>query len=308
MTQWPVISSDFSAYRENPELCAVEIPVGTCSADTIVVFGQDGYLFVHTGANNINGQYLMPQDEAQALAAQWAETLDRRRETSKAAGVQFLQMIVPEKSSLLPQKTPFPAAAGTPLMQALSASQASHPDYIDVRVLFDADEALIAFPKANGHMSAFGSVKAFQAALARLGLEPPTITFGPPQIKRSDLSNHFGGLQFYNRVAFPNSPEIETYSAGLQEILVIEDAGHRGQRRGWSNPSAPIKKRVLAFGNSFFERGGSPECLSWWFARWFEEFQFIWSPDLDPAEIEAYKPDIVICQTIERFLPQVQGR
>jgi hypothetical protein len=45
--------------------------------------------------------------------------------------------------------------------------------------------------------------------------------------------------------------------------------------------------------------------MSFWFARWFEKYHFIWSPAIDWAYVEAQGADIVIGQTIERFLDQV---
>ena len=48
--------------------------------------------------------------------------------------------------------------------------------------------------------------------------------------------------------------------------------------------------------------------LSYWLAGWFEEFHFVFSPDLDQDYVDRINPDVVICQTIERFLLHVQGR
>jgi hypothetical protein len=78
--------------------------------------------------------------------------------------------------------------------------------------------------------------------------------------------------------------------------------GRIGIRRSWRCPAAPIQMKVLVFGNSFFERGGDSTSLSWWFARIFSEFHFIWSPEMSPEEIEFLKPDLVVGQTIERFM------
>ena len=308
MNKWPVISCDYATDRGAVETCTVEIPVGTSSADKVVVFGEDGYLFVYTGGNDICAQYLMSEDDAQVVAGQWNALIQLRRERAQAGNFRFLQMIIPEKSSLLPDKTPFQAFPGTPIMRAVSHAQDQWVDYLDVRDLFDAEEALHAFPKANGHMAPFGTSRAFQVALEQLGFEPPAIAFGAPVLTRSDLGDHFSGMTFYNRVAQPVSPEIEIYRSGLRLVECGSTEGHIGQSRTWNNPTAPIKKRVLAFANSFFERGDGPAGLSWWFATWFEDFKFVWAPELDPAEVEAYRPDIVICQTIERFMVVVPGR
>ena len=51
-----------------------------------------------------------------------------------------------------------------------------------------------------------------------------------------------------------------------------------------------------------------PGGLSWWFARIFAEFHFVWDPRMDAEYVAAEKPDWVICQTVERFLPSVPER
>ncbi len=83
------------------------------------------------------------------------------------------------------------------------------------------------------------------------------------------------------------------------------EQGHLGITRKFINQNAPINKRVLCFGNSFFERGGTSRCLTWFFARLFREFIFIWSPAMEKRVILRERPDIVLCQTIERFLYRI---
>jgi hypothetical protein len=136
----------------------------------------------------------------------------------------------------------------------------------------------------------------------RLRLPKPAASFGLPQVTRCDLSDHFGGLQLYNRIAMPLPETLAIEGAGVELVHKVESVGHLGRRYIWRNRAAPIKKRVLAFGNSFFESGNMPQHLSWWFARWFQEFQFVWTNNLDRTIVDEYRPDIIVCQTIERFL------
>ena len=55
------------------------------------------------------------------------------------------------------------------------------------------------------------------------------------------------------------------------------------------------------FGNSFFEKGINAHQLTWWFAHYFAEVIFIWSPDMNNGMVKKHKPDLVICQSIEWF-------
>lgn len=95
------------------------------------------------------------------------------------------------------------------------------------------------------------------------------------------------------------------YSPELVESFDPEQGRHIGIMRKWKNKNAPFKYKVIAFGNSFFERGTESTGLSWWFSRLFSEFHFHWNPECDWQLIDSEKPDVVICQTIERFLPRL---
>lgn len=82
-----------------------------------------------------------------------------------------------------------------------------------------------------------------------------------------------------------------------------QDSGRQtGTTVVWINDSAIIDASVIVFGNSFFGTGESEEGISYWFAHAFREFHFIWSGEADWDYVSKQKPDIVICQTIERFM------
>ena len=48
--------------------------------------------------------------------------------------------------------------------------------------------------------------------------------------------------------------------------------------------------------------------MLWWITRLFEEVHFHWNAALDDEQIKAVQPDLVIGQTVERFLPMVPER
>lgn len=297
-----VVSSDFLAVRPQVELTTLQVPVGTCSIDKVVAFGRDGYLFVYEGSNGIADQYLTPAEDVEALAGQWASRIRGRRRYCLDRGMDFAQIIIPEKSSLLPELAPFPAADGTPLFKRLGAMLAGDNYFLDMRAAFDQQTRFTAYPKTNGHLSPEGTLTVFNRTLESLGLPGATAEFGPPVVTRCDLSDHFGGLQLYNLTAPLLATSLAHESAGVDLIYKYEPATHSGRRYIWRNEKAPVAKRVLAFGNSFFECGNVPQQLSWWFSRWFQDFQFVWTNNLEPHIVEEFRPDIIVCQTIERFL------
>ena len=58
----------------------------------------------------------------------------------------------------------------------------------------------------------------------------------------------------------------------------------------------------MVFGNSVFEHGETPLNLSWWCVRFFREFYFFWLPETLPGTVDEIGADVVIAQTVERFL------
>lgn len=62
---------------------------------------------------------------------------------------------------------------------------------------------------------------------------------------------------------------------------------------------------MLEFGNSFFGNGDHSGKLFWWYSRLFQDFMFVWSPQIDWGLVSEYQPDYLLAQTIERFLTRV---
>jgi hypothetical protein len=151
-------------------------------------------------------------------------------------------------------------------------------------------------------MTAFGSFVMFTEMMKRLGLRSPKVDFTTPRPQRSDLADHFGGIQVFQMASDPISAELDNAAKQLSITERVTAKSKVGTGITWHNPSAPIKKKVIAFGNSFFDAGDFPHQLSWWFARWFTDFQIVWMADMIEETVKSKRPDIVICQTVERFM------
>ncbi len=64
-----------------------------------------------------------------ALATKWLQKIEERRVACGAA--KFIQLVVPEKSSVLHDLSPFPATRGTPAYRALRKIAPKHT-FIDL--------------------------------------------------------------------------------------------------------------------------------------------------------------------------------
>jgi len=295
----------------------VPLPVGQLSPDGTALVGHGGHVFLVEGSNDLLAQYLCPPDDpaARAKAAAWVRLIAARAATCARLGPRFLQVMIPEKLSVLPDHLPRDIAAPTPLWRAIEAGIQAEPTIAPhwlsaLPVLTRRGLREQAFPRLDTHLSARGAYALFIAICAAMQVGRPF-----PEAPFTRHTDEIGDLaeRLVPGVRLP-----ETYHWPMAELVAMwptptlveeHDPGrHTGRRLVWRTPDAPVQARVIAFGNSYFERGGSPRALSWWCARAFSEFHFCWTAEMDDDYIRAHRPDWVICQTTERFLPQVPAR
>lgn len=280
---------------------------GRMSSDGVVQAGRNGYLFLLAGRNHISKFYT---DNIELDIQGWLACFLRRQECLNTLGIKYIQVVIPEKSSVYYEYAPFTANAGSSsYLDLINLSLESDVPICNILPrLLGAKDARPVYLQADTHLSTFGAEIVVNAILELLG---ESIFYDTPLIDKvlrvGDLGERFvedGDIQelvsMYKDLQFGN---IDTNI----ELILSRDPenGHQGRQRVWRNSAAPIKKIVVCFGGSSFERGENSGNLSWWFARLFSEFHFIWSPDFDVDYVGAISPDIVICQSIERFLTEV---
>lgn len=223
-----------------------------------------------------------------------------------AAGPTFLQLLIPEKTSTLSQLLPFSIEAPARLSSLLRVGVAATaiPGFLDVAALMPDDGAADWRRRTNSHLGTLGCLRVFQAVLRHLGLEAPEV----PLVRRTTLQGDIG-MRFPGLVDVSWEPEEVGPFAAKPDIRIEHPrGGNQGAEVTSHNLDAPIARRVLVFGNSYFGQPTEPQYLSWWFTRWFRDFHFHWKGSLDPELMAELKPGHLICQTIERFLPVVPKR
>lgn len=301
-------------FKDFPDTVSIEVPVGLISPDGMSILGREGHCFVgqpiEPGPETMQLGALSPS-LATELAARWQDLVVARQAHVCKAGALFLQIIIPEKQSLLPDYFPVTIATPTPLFAAVERDLRLQLFYLSVldHMRSGSLAPTAVFRRYESHLSTRGALALAFAMLERLGCR---VDIGPveydPEFSHTDLLVKFFGVHISERIDNPRGPILDA----LGETLVLmdrkdADAGHTvvGLRRVWKNPGAPIPMKILVFGNSFFDRGEQPNNLTWWFARLFDEVHFHWSAAFDPLVFARVAPDAVICQTIERFMPEV---
>ncbi len=149
-----------------------------------------------------------------------------------------------------------------------------------------------------------------KALVARLGLpESPVIAAQATDVTffEGDLSRRFCHRYLWDSHIAPANDE--TLDGGplpdLLESYTPSVGRHMGSKRVWRRESAGYDMKVVVFGDSTFGTGVHSAQLSWWASRAFREVHFIWGNALDLDYVAEVQPDLVICQTIERFLGRV---
>jgi len=161
----------------------------------------------------------------------------------------------------------------------------------------------------DSHLSASGALALIRALLPRLSVDPSVLSdvvLGRHTLINGDLGRRFFGIDLWDPQLEPD--DVAAWPSREIAPHVVEDppgGRHIGSRLHWRNNEALIDASILVFGNSFFGSGQSAGKLSWWFARLFKDFEFVWDPAFDVDHLRRRKPDLVVGQTIERFLGRV---
>lgn len=302
------ILKSISGPRESKkEITYLPIEVGYISHDGSTLVGREGETFLVLGTNKLLRQFTVHYNDqaSESLASEWVQLIGKRFGTLKNADIEFLQLIIPEKISVYPEL--FPGNVNTPsaILHNLEVQSQGMPYYISgYQALSSLKSSMRLYPRFDTHLTVPAAYHLFSFCLERFGLTSPfQLELSDETELTGDLSCRFFGFPLPETIQTLSPNTINAFSGSLEMIERVDDGNkHIGTRYVWRNEGAPYDLKVVAFANSFFERGGSPRTLTWWFQRAFREFHFIWSPDLDMSYVRKTCPDLIICQTIERFL------
>lgn len=294
---------------EANDLSMLPVPIGTYSVDRVACVGHEGFLFLAGGSNNLLRQYevALTDPVVAKKSAEWINAFVNRKNIIEKNGARFIQMVIPEKTSLLSEYFPEKINPPSALYRRTVSSRSLSADwFMDVYKIFsEHPDKKLFFRKLDTHLTVRGAVVIMNAILEILG-ESLRINVDCTKnvIRKSDLGPKLH--PFFEKEVCEDIDSDKWRHIG-DGVQLVEEAlppakGHIGTRLVFKNEKAPLNIKAIAFGNSFFERGGSATGLTWWSARVFREFHFLWSPDVNLEYIESISPDLVISQTIERFL------
>jgi hypothetical protein len=295
---------------------SLTIPAGLTSQDGSAVVGLNGHLFLAEGSNKMSALYNAPKDEKfENLIDAWGGLFSHRADQSRKRGVQYMQLVIPEKLSVMNRYALLPVDGPTTALCGVEAAMLEEKSYLSAwEAMKNWQGEDDPYLSTDTHFSAAGAQHLFSSISCRIDDQVTglidDVRHSVVRYAKGDLSERFHGIPFHSRILEPCPEALSEYAAGLKMVERFFPPGNKatGRRFRWENASAPSQKKVVVFGNSFFSIGDWAGLLSWWGKHIFREFHFVWDPAFDWELVERLAPDVVIGQTVERFLPSVPAQ
>jgi alginate O-acetyltransferase complex protein AlgJ len=283
----------------------VNLPeAGTISVDQSAVVGHDSWLFLYQGSNDYYSHYF--DADQSLLADQWIRLIGGRERCLNERNIQYIHVIIPNKASVLPEMYPFALPRNqTDILDRILHS-GKHRILCPLLEWRDSPVAMSVFRRNDSHLTLSGNAWLAELILSFASLAMPAVA----RVNHS-MIEHVGDLGIKFNPGIPELFQAPSFISGLLDQNCCEkiqehipSSGLNGIAQSFRNQKPVYDKKIIIFGNSFFEK-----CPSWgltpFFASLFEQCYFVWSAAVDYGMVDRVRPDIVITQTCERFLCRV---
>ena len=169
------------------------------------------------------------------------------------------------------------------------------------------------FWKTDTHWTFYGVFGAYQLICAKLGIQPQNELLNRKQNRARLIMDEGGKLDppIYEEASFFQVQKDSNRIFANELVRYTEDNNleklgtglHLGSNVIFKNNLTKNRNKVIIFGDSFSEY--RPNYLTGVLAETFQETHFVWSTSIDFKYVEKVKPDIVITEIVERFMPKV---
>ncbi|WP_407522634.1 alginate O-acetyltransferase AlgX-related protein [Methylobacterium oryzisoli] len=277
--------------------------------------GQDGWLFLTGGSNDVVAQYGNGRAIWARLLA-WRRLALARAARAEALGARYLHVVVPEKITVYDHKfaglrVDVRRSPARRLARLLSLTPAGRAIVVDLVAPMRAQrDAADLYYRTDTHWAFPGYFLAYrEICRACGGAARENFTLRP-----SYLSAEVMDIEA--KLPFPEPERARRHvlqQDAVREpgtlVRAYEAAGrgldlHVGAHVVFRNPSPQADpRRVVLFGSSC--SGHVHGMLSGALAETFRELHFVWSANIDWAYVEAVRPDLVLFEIAERFMARV---
>ncbi|MCI0707536.1 MAG: sulfotransferase domain-containing protein [Ignavibacteriae bacterium] len=293
------------------------ISESTRSIDNSVAVGHDGWLFLIGGRNTPLEYFNGSQSLDDQTIDSWRKLLQERAALCSSNGIRFAQLFVPDKLSIYPEyfcEYVNPAFGplsrlGNKLMQLDRELYDSHVINPTGFLKKNRDNYPIYW-KTDSHWGFTGCFLTYQLLCAYLGLQQnvdlgsrprtekvATMDFGskfaPPL---TELVSYYNFIKDSRRVYANDIVRFKEANALQNEVGL-----HVGSNVVYANDNAQNKVKIVLFGTSYSEY--RPHLLTGMLAETVSELHFVWCTSIDFDYVNREKPDFLIAEIAERFIP-----
>jgi len=274
-----------------------------------VMIGRHGWLYYHSLSDgSIARDYYRNNLFAPAELANIAKRLTARRDAVREHGAEFILLLAPDKGSVYPEhlpgdlgERPRNRSAYMQLVEYLARRTDLHVVDTRTALLRAKPHHDVPLLRVNGtHWNEVGAFVAYRA----LALEMKEIF---PQIRPARWSDYrvrlepgmtrdlaeMLGVFGYN---MPQEPRLQWTGRGREPERPPAWRLHRPQVLVQNEPAPDRIPKVLVFRDSFFTE------LARYCVRHCEEAHLIWARQLDIQRVADERPDLVIQQSVERYI------
>lgn len=281
--------------------------VGTTSPDLQCEVGRDGNLFLTKGSNNVLEIYksTFNSDQVKSISGKWLSLIKKRIDFCNEINSKFIEVIIPDKLSGMREYYDGVGSSISPILSKIENDIILN-NLSDYYVSgFSAIEEIgfqKAFRKIDTHFSPEGGYTLFKKICKKIcpSYNISSI-FNIDYISTGDIGKRLFGQDIYEICTKASDPSFCKDREILEQIWP-KPGKFTGGRTVFKNNNAPFAKKVVGFGNSFMNDFQSQASLGYWFSIFFQEFHLITQADVDLDYIKKISPDVVIGQTVERFL------
>lgn len=273
-----------------------------------VIRGRDGWLFYadDNGLDDILNETRFTAEELEI----WAATLQHTQDWLAARGIAYVFTIAPDKPQVYPEFLPGalrPSRVETRANQLLAYLHAHTSVHVadPLRPLRDAKAADRVYHRTDSHWNDAGAVVAARQILKALEETAPGLGVGPRTLaperftRRERVTPAMDLARMLRLTTWLRETRIELVPATPRVAQVIEpvhgDPDFGEPRVVTARPDGR-GPRALVYRDSF----GSG--LIPFLAESFSRAVFLWEYDVDPATVEAERPDVVIHEWTSRRL------
>lgn len=290
-----------------------------------ILKGEDGWLFLWTGSNDVYRLYTQEDGFTQADTNAWVDLLNRRNDRFAQMGARYVHLTVPDKLSIYPERVPVglrhfsrhPARQvarrfrdGDVNLDILPILRGRRGLSILRRTQQDLSDTY--FFKTDSHWTFEGCRAAYDALCMSLGVRPKDFSdryvgsremaldlgskLDPPRTEKARFARILRDSQRVHANEMVVYNEREGLASGAPRFVGCYVHNHN------DHPNANPKTLVL-FGDSFSEF--RPHLLTAMLSETFRDVHFVWSTSLDFNFIESLSPDYVVTEIAERFMIKV---